>query len=217
MEYHPKKAWRLAAPLPSPHPGHSLAVVNLGQLQPGSALAARQVRLGNQGRCWESIGKLPWTKNFGSWNHRFYRRLDWKIAKISLNPRFSFLRDLTQVLCVFWASWILWLTSASPKLLTTDALSSLPHRWPVFPAERQWPLPCRGSGGGSNVLRRFCKMCLEEKLVWFVVWTPLKNMSQLGWLFPIYGKIKNGNQTTNQSSSQGHNKDISEWFSLKIV
>ena len=26
---------------------------------------------------------------------------------------------------------------------------------------------------------------------WLVVWTPLKNISQLGWLFPIYGKIKN--------------------------
>ena len=33
---------------------------------------------------------------------------------------------------------------------------------------------------------------------WLVVWTPLKNISQLGWLFPIYAKIKNGNQTTNQ-------------------
>ena len=33
---------------------------------------------------------------------------------------------------------------------------------------------------------------------WLVVWTPLKNISRLGWLFPIYGKIKNGNQTTNQ-------------------
>ena len=26
---------------------------------------------------------------------------------------------------------------------------------------------------------------------WLVVWTPLKNISQLGWLFPIYGKIQN--------------------------
>ena len=26
---------------------------------------------------------------------------------------------------------------------------------------------------------------------WLVVWTPLKNISQLGWLFPIYGKTKN--------------------------
>ena len=26
---------------------------------------------------------------------------------------------------------------------------------------------------------------------WLVVWTPLKNISQLGWLFSIYGKIKN--------------------------
>ena len=29
------------------------------------------------------------------------------------------------------------------------------------------------------------------KYIWLVVWTPLKNISQLGWLFPIYGKIKN--------------------------
>ena len=29
------------------------------------------------------------------------------------------------------------------------------------------------------------------KPIWLVVWTPLKNISQLGWLFPIYGKIKN--------------------------
>ena len=28
-------------------------------------------------------------------------------------------------------------------------------------------------------------------LIWLVVWTPLKIISQLGWLFPIYGKIKN--------------------------
>ena len=26
---------------------------------------------------------------------------------------------------------------------------------------------------------------------WLVLWTPLKNISQLGWLFPIYGKIEN--------------------------
>ena len=26
---------------------------------------------------------------------------------------------------------------------------------------------------------------------WLVVWTPLKKMSQLGWLSPIYGEIKN--------------------------
>ena len=41
-------------------------------------------------------------------------------------------------------------------------------------------------------------MVLVCKLSWLVVWTPLKNISQLGWLFPIYGKIKNVPQTTNQ-------------------
>jgi hypothetical protein len=28
-------------------------------------------------------------------------------------------------------------------------------------------------------------------MIWWVVSTPLKNISQLGLLFPIYGKIKN--------------------------
>ena len=35
-------------------------------------------------------------------------------------------------------------------------------------------------------------------LFWLVVSTPQKNISQLGWLFPIYGKIKKKFQTTNQ-------------------
>ena len=30
----------------------------------------------------------------------------------------------------------------------------------------------------------------HQQLFWLVVWTPLKNISQLGCLFPIYGKIK---------------------------
>ena len=30
-----------------------------------------------------------------------------------------------------------------------------------------------------------------QMIIWLVVWTPLKNISQLGWFFPIYGKIKN--------------------------
>ena len=30
----------------------------------------------------------------------------------------------------------------------------------------------------------------REKSTWLVVSTPLKNISQLGWLFPIYGKIE---------------------------
>ena len=42
---------------------------------------------------------------------------------------------------------------------------------------------CRRSGGISPIFVVF--------FFWLVVWTPLKNISQLGWLFPIYGKIKN--------------------------
>ena len=31
---------------------------------------------------------------------------------------------------------------------------------------------------------------VQQIYVWLVVWTPLKNISQLGWLFPIYGENK---------------------------
>ena len=43
--------------------------------------------------------------------------------------------------------------------------------------------------------KHFTARVLQQKTIpiidWLVVWTPLKNISQLGWLFPIYGKIKN--------------------------
>ena len=35
---------------------------------------------------------------------------------------------------------------------------------------------------------------LHKVTNWLVVSTPLKNFSQLGWLFPIYGKIKKGSK-----------------------
>jgi hypothetical protein len=35
-------------------------------------------------------------------------------------------------------------------------------------------------------------------VIWLVVSTPLKNISQLGLVFPIYGKVKFMFQTTNQ-------------------
>ena len=44
-------------------------------------------------------------------------------------------------------------------------------------------------------------------LVWLVVWTPLKNISQLGWLFPIYGKKNVPNHqpvTVSEVSFKGH-------------
>ena len=44
---------------------------------------------------------------------------------------------------------------------------------------------------------------------WLVVGPPLWKIwvRQLGWLFPMHGKIKNGNQTTNQETSE-HFQDI---------
>ena len=48
-------------------------------------------------------------------------------------------------------------------------------KWHRFPQKKCW-----NSARWISIL-----------LNWLVVWTPLKNISQLGWLFLIYGKIKN--------------------------
>ena len=51
---------------------------------------------------------------------------------------------------------------------------------------------------------------------WLVVWTPEKYESQLGWLFPIYGNIKNGNQTTNQMIMDDHGRRLLIWIIVMI-
>ena len=48
--------------------------------------------------------------------------------------------------------------------------------------------------------------CQRIKPGWWLGHPSEKYESQLGWLFPIYGKIKNGNQTTNQ-----HSKMVKGW------
>ena len=65
------------------------------------------------------------------------------------------------------------------------------------------PQPAWGPGGprlgtgkswphflGSDEREKEVRKLYSEEF-WLVVWTPLNNISQLGWLSPIYGKIKN--------------------------
>ena len=67
------------------------------------------------------------------------------------------------------------------KIVTDD------HQW-LLHNERKKPSP-------SPERARWMVDFMENPIVkiddWLVVWTSLKNISQLGWLFPIYGKIKN--------------------------
>ena len=61
------------------------------------------------------------------------------------------------------------------------------YRFPVFCAITAF--------GGPITSQCFVHISNSNKsvsaiLYWLVVWTPLKNISQLGWSFPIYGKIK---------------------------
>ena len=42
-----------------------------------------------------------------------------------------------------------------------------------------------------SMINQWCMTIVDDyDYFWLVVWTPLKNISQLGLLFPIYGKIK---------------------------
>ena len=45
--------------------------------------------------------------------------------------------------------------------------------------------------GNLPVTRHVWWLQRVPMFIWLVVSTPLKNISQLGWLFPIYGKIQN--------------------------
>ena len=60
----------------------------------------------------------------------------------------------------------------------------------------------RGYPGVPRSVQRspltFSYILLVPERIWLVVPTSLKNISQLGWFFPIYGKIKIMFQTTNQ-------------------
>ena len=63
------------------------------------------------------------------------------------------------------------------------------HRW-----SRRGNTPSPATPRGKAL-----KVSLCEFIYWLVVSTPLKKYeSQLGWLFPIHGKIKKMFQTTNQ-------------------
>ena len=84
----------------------------------------------------------------------------------------------------------LWFSHGFPMVLWTSRLFITCHHLenPEDPPERRL----------RRLLRPGNRDVPEYIWHWLVVWTPLKNISQLGWLFPIYGKIENGNQTTNQ-------------------
>ena len=69
--------------------------------------------------------------------------------------------------------------------------------------ERQQRILSDETGGKSKIT--------WSLVYWLVVWTPLKNISQLGWLFPIYGKIKLMFQTTNQFSILQDHKSWRSW------
>ena len=71
----------------------------------------------------------------------------------------------------------------------TLLITSCDIQWLDICAATGWHLsdgfPCHLSVSEEKMVADF--WC---KIFWLVVWTTLKNISQLGWLFSIYGKIK---------------------------
>ena len=92
------------------------------------------------------------------------------------------------------------------QMVSTPLNPQLQHflvlkRWTITWGEQVWATNTSSMAKDWSLgpLAHSDVLCLlHPNMIWLVVWTPLKNISQLGWLFPIYGKIKNGNQTTNQ-------------------
>ena len=84
---------------------------------------------------------------------------------------------------------------------------SLPisHNFPKNPPPRDSSVLQLGFTIGITIV--LSQLSYFTHLNWLVVSPPLKNISQLGWLFPIYGKIKHVPVTTNQSSTQCHHDE----------
>ena len=66
------------------------------------------------------------------------------------------------------------------KILSRNKTSISFRDFPTFDDRRVLPLT------KSHDFRIL--LLLQVQPIWLVVWTPLKNISQLGWLVPIYGK-----------------------------
>ena len=85
--------------------------------------------------------------------------------------------------------------SANPGVSTQVGVSTCP-RWGDCDRcghEVKFAKHIIKSWGISKIIgeRNYLSCRASGTLIWLVVWTPLKNISQLGWLFPIYGKRKN--------------------------
>ena len=83
------------------------------------------------------------------------------------------------------ASGVSW---TRPWPISSSSRTSAPR------APKRWREASWGPSSNEGVPRAWhlaVSMGAPPVLIWLVVWTPLKNISQLGWLFPIYGKIKN--------------------------
>ena len=78
--------------------------------------------------------------------------------------------------------------------------SPLHHGWSslrlaVHPSDPKAPHAAGAAPSGKPYLWPkwwwFMGISIRKMMIWLVVSTPLKNISQLGWLFPIYAKIIN--------------------------
>ena len=67
----------------------------------------------------------------------------------------------------------------------------------IGPSNEFWSISISGKFRALQKTR-WNTLKYAENSIWLVVSTPLKNISQLGWVFPIYGKINLMFQTTNQ-------------------
>ena len=82
--------------------------------------------------------------------------------------------------------------------LATIAIASPRDKWRTRCTGRKKRCPSRSTPRPTLVQIHSAHLEFRWNIFWLVAWTPLKNISQLGWLFPIYGKIVQMFQTTNQ-------------------
>ena len=154
------------------------------------------------------------------WDQLFFYKVDVTYSNLLSNLHRFHHSCVESFMCTYfdchgWSTWYVNILNF-PSLETHWSWKMLEHIIPgriIAPADcahRHTLISCAGqvrSGPVSSLApldafavtdkeRASASLCLVTVAsftisIWLVVWTPLKNISQLGWLFPIYGKIKN--------------------------
>ena len=127
-----------------------------------------------------------------------YKELEWQAHVTFFSPRWSSLRHG----CALQKQRLrrrVWKHCKKRTPVTGPKPNIYIYIYILVCRSNTWAVDMENSGDVMRAVSCATNIGIDnKKKKWLVVSTPLKNISQSGWLFPFYGEIKLMFQTTNQ-------------------